>query len=543
MLTRRDFLKDAALLGAAGLAGPLFACGSSDNGSSIIIRNGTVFDGTTAAPVVADVAICGDRIAAVGNLSAGATRIIDARGCIVAPGFIDVHDHTDSIFQLAGPDRNHAAEYPTWVSNEGSLLQGVTTVISGNCGYGYSDMNEYYTFLNTLPFASNTYYLTAHGQIRQDLFGDDQPEALTPSQLMQMKRKVAAEMAKGALGMSTGLGYTPGARARLEELVELGRVLKAYNGIYATHIRNDLPSDFSQICPLIMEGILEAIEVGRQTRIPVQISHIKGYLGGDWAYYEEICRVIEAARAEGIDVTADQYPFIASATLVIVLVPTEYRTATALKTQYWWQPIIKEKVEETFKTLGPGQILITSWKTYDHQYLSDIAQAEGKSPSDIYLEMVSTDSPPTGLYYFIHEGAMEMFMTKPYVFTGSDGGAAPVASAYPHPRSTATFARKLKVYAKVDTMEPGLLTPQNAILSMTSRPAEKFRLTGRGKLLPGYYADICVIDPATLDAPATYLNPSLYSKGIRYVLVNGVLEVENGAVTGRRSGRTLRRTF
>lgn len=539
MLTRRDFLKDAAILGAAGLAGPLLACGSSENGATILIRNGTVFDGTMAAPVIADVAIRGDRITAVGNLSASfSVQTIDATGCIVAPGFIDVHDHTDSIFQLAGSDKDHAAEYPTWVSNEGSLLQGVTTVISGNCGYGYSDMNEYYAFLDTLPFASNTYYLTAHGQIRQDLFGSNQPEALTPDQLARMKNKVAAEMAKGALGLSTGLGYTPGALARLDELVELARVVKQFNGIYATHIRNDLPSDMSRICPLIMEGIAEAIEVGRRAGVPVQISHIKGYVGGNWAYYEQICQVIEAARAEGIDVTADQYPFTASATLITILVPAEYRTATALKREYWWDPIIKTKVEETFLTLAPDKILITSWKTYDHQYLSDIAVAEGKSPAEVYLEMVSADSPPTGLYFFIHEAAMELFMTKPYVFTGSDGGAVPEPNSYPHPRSTATFARKLKVYA----LDRGLLTLQNAILSMTSRPAEKFRLACRGKLLPGYFADVCVIDPSTLDAPATYLNPSLYSRGIRHVLVNGIREVRDGEVTGLRGGRTLRRT-
>lgn len=537
MLTRREFLKDAALLGAAGISLPLISCGSSGDNYDIIIRNGTVYNGTTAGPFVADVAIRSDRIVAIGHLSGSARKTIDARGCIVAPGFIDVHDHTDSIFQQVGSLKDDVKNYPTWMSNEAALRQGVTTVISGNCGYGYSDMNGYYTFLDDLPFGSNTYYLTAHGQIRQDLFGESQPTMLTATELQQLKAKVAEEMEKGALGMSTGLGYVPGSYAQKAELIELGRVLRRYNGIYVTHIRNDLPPDLTKACAQIMEGILEAIDIGRRAGVPVQISHIKGYLGGAPADYNQICLAIENARAEGIDVTADQYPFTAASTVITVLVPPKYRTATALQKDYWWMPIIKDEVNETFRTLQPNMILVPDWKTYEYKRLDEIAAAEGKSAADIYLEMVSTDSPPSGLYFFIDQGAMEMLMPKEYVFTGSDGAAVPDQTNISHPRFTATFALKLKEYA----LRRGLLTLQNAILSMTARPAEKFRLAGRGKILPDYYADVCVIDPATLSAPASYTQPHLYSTGVTHVIVNGILEMDNGTSTGQRGGRTLRR--
>lgn len=540
MLTRREFLKDAALLGAAGMAAPLLSCGSSSPSYNIVIRNGTIYDGTTAAPYLADVAIRDDRIVAIGNLTGSGVKTIDARNRIVTPGFINVHDHSDYTFRQLAAEREKAREYPTWISNEAELVQGVTTLISGNCGYGFSDMNEYYTFLDSLPFAPNTYYLTPHGYLRQDLFGGD-TKSLTPGQLDQLKKKLAGEMEKGAIGMSTGLAYVPGVNASKEELIELGKVLKSYNGIYVTHIRTDPPSDYTIAAAQNMEGILEAIDIGRQAGIPVEISHIKGYIGGTAADFENICKAIEDARAEGIDVTADQYPFAACSTLMNILIPADYRTATGIKQEYWneaGKKIISGAVAETFKSLAPGKVLVTSWGSYQYKYLNEIALAEGMTPEDLYAEMVCNENCPSGIYFTLAEEAMEKLMAREYIFTGSDGSAVPEQSMYGHPRSTATFALKLKHFA----LEKGIMSLQNAILSMTSRPAEKFGIRERGKIVPGYYADLCVIDLATLAAPATYDNPSVYSKGVTHVLVNGVLELENSLVTGIHSGRALRRS-
>jgi N-acyl-D-aspartate/D-glutamate deacylase len=542
MLTRREFLKDTAILAAAGLAAPLLSCSSSGSTYDTVIRNGTIYDGTTAAPFQADVGIAGNRIVAVGYLDGPAGKIIDARHCVVAPGFIDVHDHTDYIFKAHGSDREQARGNLVWMSNMAGLRQGVTTLVSGNCGYGYTDMNDYFAFLDSLPFAPNTYYLTPHGHLRQELFGDDQPHELTSSQLERLKGAVAREMEKGAIGMSSGLGYVPGIHCTKQELIELGKVLKRYNGIYASHIRNEPPPDYTNPCAWILEGILEAIDIGRQAGIPVEISHIKGYFGGTEGDYENICRVIENARAEGIDVTADQYPFTASSTSLSVLAPAEYRTDTGIKPEYWNDPQkraeIKAAINETFKSLTPHKIRVTDWKTYQYERLDEIALQENKEVADLYVEMVCSEDCPSGIYEVIDEGAMEKLMAKEYVFTGSDGCAVPELAMYSHPRSTATFAKKLKHFA----LEKGVLTLQNAILSMTSRPAEKFGIRERGKIIPGYYADLCVIDPATLAAPATYEKPDVYSEGVRDVLVNGVLELADGSVTGLRGGRALRRS-
>jgi N-acyl-D-amino-acid deacylase len=546
MLTRREFLKDAALLGAAGIAVPLISCGSSYT-YDIVIRNGTVYDGTTAAPFVADVGIRGDRIISIGNLSDSAVKTIDARNRIVAPGFIDVHDHTDYTFRGCGADRELARGNQVWCSNRAGLLQGVTTVISGNCGYGYSDMDDYYTFLDSLPFGPNTCYLTPHGYLRQDLFGED-TKSLTAEQLNRLKAKVAQEMEKGAIGMSTGLGYVPGISASKGELVELGKVLKRYNGIYVSHIRNEPPSDYTKAPAEVMEGILEAIDIGRQAGIPVQISHIKGYIGGTAADFDAICQTIEDARKEGIDVTADQYPFLASSTVLSVLAPPDYRTATGIKRLYWDDPnarkAIRNAVAVTFMTLKPVDIIITGWtsaktkRTYQNKNLQYIADEETREPDDLYVEMVCAEDCPAGIFFVINEGAMKQLMSREYVFTGSDGCAVPEQASYGHPRSTATFAKKLRVYA----MDEKVMSLQSAILSMTSRPAEKFGIKERGKIVPGYYADLCVIDTANLKAPATYDNPSAYSEGVTHVIVNGVFEVENSSATGVRNGRTLRRS-
>jgi N-acyl-D-aspartate/D-glutamate deacylase len=348
------------------------------------------------------VAIYGDRIVAVGsNLAGSALKTVDARSCIVTPGFIDVHDHSDYVFYLYGDEREQARGNLLWCSNQASLLQGVTTVVSGNCGYGFPDMNEYYTFIDSLPFGSNTCYLTPHGFLRED-FGN--VTDLTPSQMEILKSRVAREMEKGAIGMSTGLGYVPGINATKAELIELGKVLKKYDGIYVSHIQNEPPPAFdSTACPLVLDAILEAIDIGRQAGIPVQISHIKAYIGGTQADYDNICTAIESARREGIDVTADQYPFTAAATTLSVLAPAQYRTAFGIEPEYWNDPVaragIRAAIAVTFQTLTPDRILIPGWDAFSYKYLSDRGSQENGAGRSLSANGLRGGLPGRDLFY------------------------------------------------------------------------------------------------------------------------------------------------
>ena len=539
--TRREFLKAAGMLGVSCLAAPLLSCGTNSYGSyDTLIRNGMVYDGTLAEPRVMDVGILADKIIAVGNLSGSAGKVIDARNCIVTPGFIDVHDHSDTYFAM--PERELARTMPVWSGNHAAVIQGVTTVISGNCGYGFTDMNEYYTFLDSLPFGSNTYYLTPHGYLRNAIFGSNQPAELTSAQLELFKTKVAVEMEKGALGMSTGLAYDPGYLATKQELIELAKVVKRYGGIYVSHIRHDGPEAvYGGGNADVMYGILEAIDVGRQASVPVEISHIKGMVPCDADVPDKILQTIADARQEGIDVTADQYPYTSGATVISVLVPSKFRTALGIKKYYWEEPgrtELKQAIEYTFRYLAPNKVRVGGYKDYPSMTIQQIADAEGLSPADLFLAMVCADQVPGGTFFFIDETAMEKLMHSEFIFTASDSGSVPEQKEQGHPRGTGTFARKLRVYA----MDRGLLTLQQAILSMTSRPSEKFGLKGRGKIASGYFADIAVIDPVRLRDLSTYDQPFLYAQGVQHVLVNGVFELENGAFTGLRNGRATRRS-
>ena len=539
--TRRKFLKAAGMLGVSCLSTPLLSYGTNSYGRyDTIIRNGTIFDGTLAEPRMMDVGILADKIVAVGNLSGPAEKVIDARNCIVTPGFIDVHDHSDIFFAML--KRELARTMPVWSGNHAAVIQGVTTVLSGNCGYGFTDMNEYYTFLDSLPFGSNTYYLTPHGYLRNALFGGNQPGELTSAQLERFKAKVAEEMEKGALGMSTGLAYDPGYLATKQELIELAKVIKRYGGIYVSHARHDGPEAvYGQGNKDMMDGFKEAIDVGRQAGVPVQISHIKGFVPCEADVPDKILQTIADARREGIDVTADQYPYTSGATVISVLVPSKFRTATGIKTDYWTEPgktELKQAIEYTLRYLSADKVLVNGYKDYPILTMQQIADEKGLSPAELFLEIVCTDKVSGGIFFFTDETSMEKLMKSEYIFTASDSGSMPEQTKAEHPRWTGTFARKLRVYA----MDRGLLTLQQAILSMTSRPAEKFGLKGRGKIAAGYYADIAVIDPVQLRDISTYQTPYLYAQGVHHVLVNGILELENGVFTGLRSGRALRRS-
>jgi N-acyl-D-amino-acid deacylase len=558
-ITRREFMQRTASVAASALLAPALmgGCSSSSGtgGYDVAIKNATIYDGTTAPPYVTDIGVVGDRIVRVGKVEYAAKKVIDARGSIVTPGFIDVHEHTDYNFIVAGAQRELAYKLLEWSGSYNDIYQGITTVVSGNCGFGWSDMNEYFAFIDKLRLGTNSAYLTPHGVLRLELFGDNQPGALNANQLNQIKSRVAQEMEKGAIGLSSGLGYVPGNLTIPEELVQVAAVAKSYGGIYATHIRSDPDALWGGGNAENLRAVLEAIEVGRRTGVRVQISHIQCNRPATSGDAHDLLTAVESARREGIDVTLDQYPYLAGGQNITVLVPKEYLVITTgiggrigfsiredCKTGTKREEMTAA-VEQTFKGLPPDKIHVSytnpiTKQNYVQRPLSEIAAREGRTASEMWAVIACQDVPPATIMETVDEKAMETIMPQPYIFTAGDGGAMPMGSGSLHPRVYGTFPRKIRKYV----IEKPLMSLQDAIRSMTSLPAEKFQLAQRGAIAEGNFADIAVIDLATINDRADFDSPEEYAAGVVHLLVNGVFAIEDRVATGDRGGVTLRRT-
>jgi N-acyl-D-amino-acid deacylase len=544
---RGDRMRGSArLLGAAALMAALagFSDGRSRPALDVLIKGGTVYDGTLGEPFVADIGIKGDRIAAIGNLAGEtAAEVIDAKGLVVAPGFIDVHNHSDMPFRLAGWLRLFAYIDPAWKGNHNYIFQGVTTIVTQNCGWGYPDINDWFGIVNSIRFGTNVYGLVPHGDIRNALFGPENPQPLSPAQLELMKERVAQEMRKGAIGMSVGLEYAPGCMATTDELVELAKVVKKCGGIYVTHIRDNTGTLLEDKQFGVIKALKEAIEIGKRAAIPVHVSHLQINAPWNGLMAKDLLNLIEAARKEGVDITADAYAYNAGCTLITLLTPFKYRTSAGIRDEYktpQGKAELKKAVEETFRYLGPDKVMINLFperKSYEGKTLREIADAEKRDPADLYVDIVTNSKKAPMCFYFDQkEEIVEAIHPHPYVFTASDGWVVPKGSGVPHPRCYGNFPRKIREYV----MNKKLMTLKDAIRSMTSLPAEKFRMNLRGKLAPGFYADITVFDPGAIRDKATYQDPTQYSEGIVDLMVNGVLAIKDGKATSRRGGRALR---
>ena len=526
------------MMGAACLVTPLLSYGSgSDGGYDRIIRNGTIYDGTLAKPRIADIGIRGDRIAAVGSNLGKAVNIIDATGLIVTPGFIDVHNHGDLTFQRLGKDV--VAKIPSLAGNHSYAYQGVTTIVTGNCGFGYTNVNEFYDVLTKVKFGSNVYHLAPHGAIRQELFGYNQPQKLTPQQLEAMKKRVAEEMERGAVGMSCGLEYAPGSLADTEELIEVAKVVKKYNGVYVTHIRDLTGTIYPDERVGVIEALKEAIEIGKKANVPVQISHIQINEPIHKMKAAPMIELIARARAEGVDITADAYPYDAGSTWITMMIPAKYKTDKGIKEEYknaQGRAELKKAVEETFEYLGPERTMIISYPErshYEGKTIKEIADMEKKTPSDMYVDMVcSNDAPQAIMNDQDMRIVIEFLMRNDFVFVISDGWTTIKDVGKPHPRCYGAFPRMIKKF----TVDEKILDLSAVIRAMTSLPADKFRMKDRGKLAVGYFADIALINLEKLGDHATYKNPHQYSTGVEYLFVNGVLSVDKGAATNERGG-------
>ena len=518
---------------------------SEKAGFDTLITGGTIYDGTVRDPYVADIGIIGDRIAAIGDLSGGtAKKTIDAKGLIVTPGFIDVHNHTDLNVLMAlimsGKEDDLSMITPGWKENRNYSTQGVTTIVTGLCGGGFWDVDKWLGLIDSVKFGANVYHMIPYGMLRQQLFGDNQPTALTASQLNTLKDMVEKEMKNGALGVSVGLEYAPDCFTTTDELVEIAKVVNRYGGIYDAHIRDQTGTMHENGQPGELNSIKETIEIGKRSGIPVHISHIQLNLPWNDVESKQMHDLIEQARAEGMDITADQHPYDAGYSILSYRLPAEFKTGLGVNERYKTpegKAQMREAVKKVFTFLGPEKItLISGPEKYRNKTIREIAEMEGKDPAEVYVDLSCLEPAPFALFLEISDKVNREIMPHDYVFTASDGFTVFEPEDSPHPRFFGCFPRKIKKYA----LEEKLLSLNDAIRSMTSLPAAKFNIRDRGMIAVGKFADIAVIDLENFTDRATYAERSRYSEGVVYLLVNGELSIDNGKLTGKRGGRALR---
>ena len=496
----------------------------------ILIRGGRLLDGTGNPWYYADVGIRGDRIAAVGDL-AGATarRTIDATGLYVAPGFIDAHTHAGG--GLVRPELSRARPL---------LAQGITTVIINPDGQGPVDLVAQRETLERNALGVNVAQLIGHGSVRQAVLGMDD-RAPSDAELDRMRALVRTAMAAGAFGLSSGPYYAPGSYAATDELIALAAVAAEYDGAYTSHIRDEADYSIGVIAALD-----EVIAVAREARLPSVATHLKALGPRVWGFGPALAMRIERARAEGLEVFADQYPYTASATgLTAALVPRWAQAGgndsllARLAAPDTRARIRTEMVENLARRGGAERL---QFRTHDADptieglTLAAVAVARGQAPVDAAIAIVEAGG--AGVVSFnMDDGDVEFLMRQPWTMTASDGDLVAPDYGVPHPRIYGTFPRKLGVYAR----DRGVVDLGGAVRSMTTLPATVFRVADRGEIRPGMFADIVVFDLARLRDLATYQVPHQVSEGMVHVLVNGVPAVEAGAFTDAAAGRVLRR--
>ena len=486
--------------------------------ADLLIRGGTVYPGGAEA-FVGDVAVRGERIVAVGpHLNIAAKRTIDARGLIVGPGFIDPHAHMEE--WLTSEDAQQRLVEPF-------LLQGVTTTVVGNDGGGPVDVRPLLASAATKPVGINYATYTGFGSIRHQVIGSAR-RAPTPAELAQEQALVRTAMCAGALGLSTGLFYAPQSFSETPEVVALATVAGEHGGIYDTHLRDEANYTVG-----LAAAVDEAITIAREGHVPVHISHLKA-LGVDvQGMAPAIVAKIAAARAEGLAVTAGQYPWEASGTsLVASLVPLWAQDGgrKAMLARFD-DPALRRRLEadmaENLRRRGGAASLLVVEGRWKGERLDAIASALHLAPVTAAMATIREADAAT-ISFNMAESDIAEFMRQPWTMTDSDASTA-------HPRVYGSFARKYAVYVK----ERQVLTLREFIDRSSATTADFFKLEGRGHLRPGAFADIAVFDPATFAARATYEDPAKPAVGMRFVAVNGILAVENGILTGSAAGRAL----
>ena len=484
----------------------------------LVIRNGSVLDGSGSPAVHADIGILGDRIVLIEpHITRKATRTIDATGLVVTPGFIDPHTHTAG--DLSDPKRAHNAPY---------LMQGVTTVATGNDGDSPKDIAATLARWSQQGIGTNAALFIGQGTVRREVM-QMSDAAPTPAQLDQMRALVATAMNGGAIGLSTGLYYAPGSYAHTEEVIELAKIAAQHGGLYDTHMRDE-----SSYTIGLLASVRETIRIGQEAHIPVMISHIKA-LGADvWGQSTDVIALIDAARKSGQNITASEYPYTASGTSVVASLVPRWAEADGKLVQNLSDPalhdrLVKEMTENLVRRGGADSLLMTSGKdkTILGKTLAQIAKERNETPVEAAIQ-ISANGDSSVASFNMKDADIEAFMRQSWVMTCSDGSDG-------HPRKYGTFPRKLRDYV----FDKPVITLPFAIRSSTSLPAETLGLKARGLLKPGYFADVLAFDPKTIRDLATYESPRVLATGVRYLTVNGQLAVDNGALTPTLAGRPL----
>ena len=528
----------------------------------VIIRGGQVLDGTGSPRQQLDVGIHADAIASLGDLSAStAITTIDATGLVVAPGFIDMHSHSDFTLLVDGRALS-------------KVMQGVTTELLGESGsvapalgparaereralatlgltLDWTTLGEYFARLEREPPSVNILSTVASGQVRAAVIGYDNREP-TADELHQMEQLVDEAMRDGAIGLSSGLIYPPNSYASTEELIALARIVARYGGIYVSHIRNEADG--------LLDALNEAIRIGREADIQVEVLHFKrssarAEPNGTDITIQDAATLIEEAQSVGVRIYADLYPYAASQTTLNVRLPDwveeggREQMVARLR-----DPDMRARIRDevaaglsrgvggsTPETIMVGRTPYEPHRQYQGRRLNEISDVMGVEPAEALLELIDkADGSAGGIYFGMREEDVAFAMALPWTTIGSDGSAlAPegiLARSHPHPRSYGTFPRVLGYYVR----ETGVLSLAGAVRKITSLPASRLGLTDRGTLAPGQAADLVVFDAAAIIDEATFDDPHQLATGVRWVIVNGEIVVADGAHTGAAPGRVLR---
>ena len=502
---------------------------SAQTGVDILIKNGRILDGTGNSWKYGDVAIKDGKIFKIGNLiNINAAKVIDAKGMIVCPGFIDVHTHIEGD-ELKTPTADNF------------IHDGVTTVITGNCGSSNIDIKKYLERIDSIKLSINVATLIGHNDVRQTVMGTANRHA-TEEELQKMEKLVAQAMKDGAVGFSTGLIYIPGTYSNTDEVLRLAKAAAKYKGVYTSHMRDEGDS--------VVEAIKEALYIGKEANMPVEISHFKLSGQQNWGRSKETLPMIIKAREEGIDVTIDQYPYTASSTNLGTLLPDDVLSdgqdsinARLSKPEvrnyvrnYMLGRLKKRKLKHFSYAVVAYYKADTTFngKTIEQVNLLMHRKHKAKYEAETVMDMIQKGGAGM-VFHGMSDEDVERIMKYPFNMPACDAGIRVFGQGSPHPRGYGTNARILSEYVR----EKKIISLEDAVRRMTSLPAQKFGLNDRGLLREGYAADILIFDEKQVQDLSTYEKPHAYSKGFDYVIVNGQLVVENEKHLGTRSGRAL----
>ncbi len=523
----------------------------------LILRNGKVITGVSQTWFETDIAVRDGRIVRIGYLkNVSSDVVIDVKGKYVVPGFIDMHNHSD-ISIIAFPEALN------------SLMQGVTTIVIGNCGFSaapvlpkslndvkrfwsqlslgisvditWNSFDEYLRTLERIKPAVNIVPLVGHGTLRINAAGFT--DYLSSEALGIMKELTVDAMKSGAFGISTGLIYPPSSYASINELVELAKIVSSYGGIYSTHIRSESHK--------LLDAVKEALEVGLNARLPVEISHLKAAGRSNWGKVREVIDLIKKYREYGVEVNYDIYPYTAGSTSLTALLPQPLykdgldKLISKLSDKEFREEVIKlvessSDWENLLSILRWDDIVISySWscKSCEGRNILELSRELGKNPYDIIFDLICSDQGRTLMVmHFMSEEDLIYGLKQPYSLIGSDSLVIPPGIGKPHPRFFGTFPRVIKRYVK----DLGILSLEEAIAKMSSIPAQKLRLNDRGIIAPGFKADLVILDIKNVEDRATFEDPNNYPAGIDYVIVNGSVSVSEGEYVKIRNGEVVK---